>query len=547
MAAAPREPDTKEINRSKSNTPLGSGPAAAAGPKTQTVFIHKLYDMLEDDRISHLIWWSQDNESFCVLPGEEFSKVLAQYFKHTNIASFVRQLNMYGFHKMNDQGHGDGESGTARWEFRHLAKQFRKGDTDSLRLIKRRSSKNVFHKETHKGEDTEAHESLKDGETPQVPEVLEVDQHAQQQYHQTLQQQQQDQIPIAHHQHIRQAAPQDQTRTHPEPVASPKVLQQFPNLPTRYAHPAAENPTEMKLHELTTGYFSVKQDNAILQSQLEMTFNEMKKSQFDLIQLVEIMQRFTNTEEDDKNLEYELTNFKHLLLNKFNNFQVVHQQPYVQPPPPTQPQRGSVIAQQYTPNSQFMPYAQEMTPHIQEHNLSRNNSHVHNPNKVEAPTSVDHKQVPQPFPNNRQSGPNALSSPTTSQTRKRSFQQYPFPNMVNDRKENDFTPDGYSSANGRNSPSSSSSEHRIPIMLTPRASNSSLSLPKLSKLSLSNSAVSSYSSNVSTEPPNKLNQLPSVSELDKLIKNGGVPVQNLLNSYGGLKRRRVSEEHSQMK
>ncbi|XBA48048.1 hypothetical protein SBP28_002540 [Candidozyma auris] len=119
--------------------------------KTQTVFIHKLYDMLEDSSLSHLIWWSPTNDSFCLYPGEEFSNVLAQYFKHTNIASFIRQLNMYGFHKVNDSFHSDEKnaqgnnsssgSGQTRWEFRHAANQFRKGDTQSLRLIKRKSSK----------------------------------------------------------------------------------------------------------------------------------------------------------------------------------------------------------------------------------------------------------------------------------------------------------------------------------------------------------------------------------------------------------------------
>jgi hypothetical protein len=55
--------------------------------------------MLEDPSIQHLISWSSGGESFVMNPSTEFSKVLAQYFKHTNISSFVRQLNMYGFHK----------------------------------------------------------------------------------------------------------------------------------------------------------------------------------------------------------------------------------------------------------------------------------------------------------------------------------------------------------------------------------------------------------------------------------------------------------------
>lgn len=55
--------------------------------------------MLEDRSIQHLISWSSGNESFVMSPSTEFSRVLASYFKHTNISSFVRQLNMYGFHK----------------------------------------------------------------------------------------------------------------------------------------------------------------------------------------------------------------------------------------------------------------------------------------------------------------------------------------------------------------------------------------------------------------------------------------------------------------
>lgn len=136
---------------------LALGLVLGALGKTQTVFIHKLYDMLHDQSISHLIWWLPLNDLFCLLPGEDFSKVLAQYFKHTNIALFIRQLNMYGFHKVNDTFQSDfpSESGgtkdqtsAAKWEFRHLTNQFRKGDVELLKLIKRRLLKNVnSHKE----------------------------------------------------------------------------------------------------------------------------------------------------------------------------------------------------------------------------------------------------------------------------------------------------------------------------------------------------------------------------------------------------------------
>ncbi len=127
--------------------------AAAQGPKVvQTAFIHKLYNMLEDRSIQHLISWSQTNESFVMSPSNEFSKVLAQYFKHTNISSFVRQLNMYGFHKVSDVFH-TGSPDSTLWEFKHGNGNFKKGDLTGLREIKRRASRHaLIHRDSFSGQ-----------------------------------------------------------------------------------------------------------------------------------------------------------------------------------------------------------------------------------------------------------------------------------------------------------------------------------------------------------------------------------------------------------
>ncbi|KAI5456348.1 HSF-type DNA-binding-domain-containing protein [Mariannaea sp. PMI_226] len=128
-------------------------PAAAAAvhqPKiVQTAFIHKLYNMLEDPNIQHLISWSASAESFVMSPSADFSKVLSQYFKHTNISSFVRQLNMYGFHKERDVFH-TGNPDTTLWEFKHGNGNFKRGDLVGLREIKRRASRHALvHRESN--------------------------------------------------------------------------------------------------------------------------------------------------------------------------------------------------------------------------------------------------------------------------------------------------------------------------------------------------------------------------------------------------------------
>ncbi|KAK5997918.1 Heat shock factor protein [Cladobotryum mycophilum] len=55
---------------------------------------------LEERKNEDLIRWSEKGDSFVVLDEDEFAKTLIpELFKHNNYASFVRQLNMYGFHK----------------------------------------------------------------------------------------------------------------------------------------------------------------------------------------------------------------------------------------------------------------------------------------------------------------------------------------------------------------------------------------------------------------------------------------------------------------
>ncbi|KAL1963282.1 hypothetical protein VTN77DRAFT_8505 [Rasamsonia byssochlamydoides] len=138
--------EAASANHSSSSGPsqtIGAAAAAQQPKVVQTAFIHKLYNMLEDQSIQHLISWSSSNESFVMSPTSEFSKVLAQYFKHTNISSFVRQLNMYGFHKVSDVFH-TGSPDSALWEFKHGNGNFKRGDLMGLREIKRRASRHAL-------------------------------------------------------------------------------------------------------------------------------------------------------------------------------------------------------------------------------------------------------------------------------------------------------------------------------------------------------------------------------------------------------------------
>ncbi|KAI9671171.1 MAG: stress-responsive transcription factor hsf1 [Caeruleum heppii] len=73
---------------------------AVAKRKQIPPFVQKLSSFLDESRNTDLIRWSDDGDSFVVLDEDEFAKkLIPELFKHNNYASFVRQLNMYGFHK----------------------------------------------------------------------------------------------------------------------------------------------------------------------------------------------------------------------------------------------------------------------------------------------------------------------------------------------------------------------------------------------------------------------------------------------------------------
>lgn len=65
-------------------------------------FLQTTYEMIQKEKGDGIVKWSESGHSFLINNTEEFIKILPKYFKTKNYASFVRQLNMYGFHKIKN-------------------------------------------------------------------------------------------------------------------------------------------------------------------------------------------------------------------------------------------------------------------------------------------------------------------------------------------------------------------------------------------------------------------------------------------------------------
>ena len=80
---------------------LGKKRNTPAIESKQDKFLLKLYEILSKEEYSKIIHWSQ-NGSYIVITNIHLlaKKILPIYFNHQNYSSFVRQLNMYNFHKI---------------------------------------------------------------------------------------------------------------------------------------------------------------------------------------------------------------------------------------------------------------------------------------------------------------------------------------------------------------------------------------------------------------------------------------------------------------
>lgn len=120
--------DEEEEEDIESSTPKPMEGLNEQGPPP---FLKKIFDMVEDPDTNTVVSWSETRDSFIVWDEHVFAEdLLPRYFKHKNFSSFIRQLNTYGFKKID----------TDMWKFAN--EEFQSGKRHLLKNIKRRNRLN---------------------------------------------------------------------------------------------------------------------------------------------------------------------------------------------------------------------------------------------------------------------------------------------------------------------------------------------------------------------------------------------------------------------
>lgn len=116
-------------------------------PSRRPAFVLKLWNMVNDEKNQEYIRWADDGQSFIIQNKENFDQlVLPRYFKHSNYSSFVRQLNLYGWHKVQDVNSGAMQSGEEIRQFK--SPYFIRGREDLLdKIVRNKGAKGHSDKE----------------------------------------------------------------------------------------------------------------------------------------------------------------------------------------------------------------------------------------------------------------------------------------------------------------------------------------------------------------------------------------------------------------
>ncbi|KAI3388377.1 hypothetical protein SNEBB_003737 [Seison nebaliae] len=105
----------------------------------QAQFIKKLWKLVNDPQSRNIVSWHPNGKSFFIHNTNLFCEtVLPSYFKHRNVASFVRQLNMYGFKKVSGADKGSLKNSEVEVEFQHP--HFQRQYPTFLERIKRKGT-----------------------------------------------------------------------------------------------------------------------------------------------------------------------------------------------------------------------------------------------------------------------------------------------------------------------------------------------------------------------------------------------------------------------
>jgi len=92
-------------------------------------FLSKTFELVSDPLTDSIIRWCDDGKAFEILSEEQMVPLLAANFKHNKMASFVRQLNVYDFHKVKSVG-----------SLKFANNYFQEGQPQLLKLLSRKDT-----------------------------------------------------------------------------------------------------------------------------------------------------------------------------------------------------------------------------------------------------------------------------------------------------------------------------------------------------------------------------------------------------------------------